>query len=171
MRILLTRKNHEKNRETLFIFKLSSRSPFNLTRFFYKKCQTPILILILLFLWTDRRNTCRKNPCNKNPCRKNHCQKDSCEKNTCEKNHCQNKITANKNPCRKKYLQKKYLQEQNTCGWKSLQYSTFWIDQKYIPMPCFWSQIKPRMKIYSFLSKKVAINLYICLQSCQYTLN
>jgi len=120
---------------------------------------------------TDRRNPCLKIPCDKNPCRKNHCQKDSCEKNTCEKNHCQNKIPANKNHCRKKYLQKKYLQEQNTCGWKSLQYCTFRIDQDYVPMSCFWSQIKPRMKTYSFLSKKVAINLNIGLQSLQYTLN
>ena len=38
-------------------------------------------------------------------------------------------------------------------------------------MSCFWSQMKPTMKIYSFLSRKAAINLNICLQSSQNTLN
>ena len=90
---------------------------------------------------TDRRNTCRKNPCDKNPCRKNHCQKDSCEKNTCEK------ITA-----KIKSLPTKIPAEKNTCEWKSLQYSTFWIDQKWVSMCYFWSQMKPRMKVYSFIS-------------------
>ena len=82
------------------------------------------LLFVSFLSWdlhsTDRqsRNTCCKNPCDKNPCRKK-----SLPNRFLHKNYYQNKIPANKNPCRKKYLQKKYLQEENTCGWKSLQYT------------------------------------------------
>ena len=120
---------------------------------------------------TDRRNTCRKNPCNKNPCRKNPCQKDSCEKNTCEKitakiKSLPTKIPAEKNTCKKNTCRNKIPADENHC---SILPSEF--IKNMFKCAVFWSQMKLRMKVYSFLSKKAEINLNIYLQSSQCTLN